>query len=134
MWIKSERSIVHLKEVMSGGCLSRRHQLFLVRKERCRPGSLLQRLANPGFLGGGLDGRIINWLEENVYNLYFEEVRDNRLNILYYIWFQSDPALRSLGQQSNSNAFNYTVFVLIPEAFILLLQVRSAVAMVYAPD
>ena len=130
-WIKSERSISHLKEVMSGRFFSRRHKLFLDWRERRKAGSRLQQLSNTGFLGGGLDGIIINWLEENVYNVYFEEVRDNRLGNVFNIWFQSDPALRSLGQQST--AFKYTVYVLLPEAFIHQHQVRSALAMVHAP-
>ena len=59
---------------------SRRHDLFLDRKERERCSgsetSRLYQLSNPGFLGGGgeKDTVVIRQLIDKVFNKYFHEV------------------------------------------------------------
>ena len=65
---------------MEGTFRSRRHNMFLDRKEResCSASdtSTLYKLSNPGFLGGygKKDSIVINELMEKVFNKYFDEV------------------------------------------------------------
>merc|ERR1719308_17723 len=92
--------------VMKGKVDSRRHQLFLDKKEReqCNGNetSKLYQMSNPGFLGGGgeKDTMVIKELIETVFNRHFHE---------------ADPKLQDLGK---SSAFVYTNCVLFPETFI----------------
>ena len=65
---------------MEGTVSSRRHQLFLIKKERescsANDTSTLYQISNPGFLGGygQKDSIVINELMEKVFNKYFDEV------------------------------------------------------------
>ena len=65
---------------MEGTVRSRRHQLFLIKKERescsANDTSTLYQISNPGFLGGygRKDSIVINELMEKVFNKYFAEV------------------------------------------------------------
>ena len=65
---------------MEGTVSSRRHQLFLIKKERescsANDTSTLYQISNPGFLGGygRKDSIVINELMEKVFNKYFAEV------------------------------------------------------------
>ena len=69
-----------MKKVMMGTIKSRRHNLFLNRRERERCSgsetSLLYQLSNPGFLGGNgvKDTIVINQLKKEVFIKYFEQV------------------------------------------------------------
>ena len=93
-------------KVMKGIVKSRRHELFLDKRERdqCSGSetSLLYQLSNPGFLGGGgeKDTVVIKHLIDRVFLIYFHD---------------SDPRLKELGSGS---AFVYTSCVLFPETFI----------------
>ena len=96
---------------MSNKTKSRRHDLFLDKKERERCSgsetSRLYQLSNPGFLGGGgeKDTVVIKQLIDTVFMKYFHE---------------ADPRLRRIG---DSKAFIYTSCVLFPETFIHQLKV-----------
>ena len=100
-----------MRNVMSNKTKSRRHDLFLDKKERERCSgsetSRLYQLSNPGFLGGGgeKDTVVIKQLIDTVFMKYFHE---------------ADPRLRRIG---NSKAFIYTSCVLFPETFIHQLKV-----------
>ena len=65
---------------MKAKTASRRHNLFLDKKERERCSgsetSRLYQLSNPGFLGGGgeKDTVVIRQLIDKVFNKYFHEV------------------------------------------------------------
>ena len=95
-----------LKGIMKGEIKSRRHDLFLVKKERegCSGSglSLLHQLSNPGYLGAGdeKDTAVITYLRDKVFKDYFQE---------------ADPKLRELGIGS---AFLYASCVLFPETYI----------------
>ena len=73
-------AVSHLRKVMEGRVRSRRHNLFLNKREResCSANntSRLYQLSNPGFLGGygQKDSIVINELMEKVFNKYFDEV------------------------------------------------------------
>jgi len=105
-WIDSPLAIEHMKKVMRGVVKSRRHDLFLDKREReqCSGSetSRLYQLSNPGFLGGGgeKDTAVITHLRDRVFMEYFEK---------------ADPKLRELGIGS---AFLYANCVLFPETFI----------------
>ena len=95
-----------MKKVMKGVVKSRRHDLFLDKKERdqCSGSetSMLNQLSNPGFLGGGgeKDTVVIKHLIDRVFMKFFHE---------------ADPKLMKLGTET---AFVYTSCVLFPETFI----------------
>ena len=76
---RSDVAISHLRKVMQGTVKSKRHNLFLNKREReaCSAGDIsrLYKLSNQGFLGDdGKDSIVINELMENVYKKYFDEV------------------------------------------------------------
>ena len=102
----------HMVKVMKGTVKSRRHDLFLDKREReqCSGSetSRLYKLSNPGFLGGGgeKDTVVIKHLIDRVFMVHFKE---------------ADPKLRELGR---SSAFVYTSCVLFPETFIHQHQVK----------
>ena len=101
--------------VMKGGIKSRRHELFLNKRERelCSGSgtSRLYQLCNPGFLGGGgeKDRTVIMHLRDMVFKKYFDE---------------AEPKLINLGIGSA-----YASCVLFPETFIHQHQVWSALCM-----
>ena len=100
-----------MKNVMRGKTKSRRHELFLDKRERERCSgnetSRLYQLSNPGYLGGGgeKDTIVIKQLIETVFVKYFH---------------QADSELKKLGPKI---AFVYTSCVLFPETFIHQLEV-----------
>ena len=100
-----------MKNVMKGKTKSRRHELFLDKRERERCNgsetSRLYQLSNPGYLGGGgeKDTIVIKQLIETVFIKYFD---------------QADSKLQKLGQEI---AVRYTSCVLFPETFIHQLEV-----------
>ena len=93
-------------KVMRGELESRRHELFMDRKERKNCGGMktskLYMLSNPGFMGEGgeRDSEIITYLVDNVFKEHFH---------------QSDPRLQEIGIES---AFDYASTVLFPETFV----------------
>ena len=99
-------AIEHMVKVMKGVVKSRRHDLFLDKRERdqCSGSetSRLYQLSNPGFLGGGgeKDTMVIKHLIDRVFMVHFHE---------------ADHKLIELG---NGSAFVYTSCVLFPETFI----------------
>jgi len=102
-----------MKNVMKGKKKSRRHELFLDKRERERCNgsetSRLYQLSNPGYLGGGgeKDTIVIKQLIETVFIKYFD---------------QADSKLQKLGQKI---AFVYTSCVLFPETFIHQLEMSG---------
>ena len=99
-------AIDHMVKVMRGVVKSRRHDLFLDKRERdqCSGSetSRLYQLSNPGFLGGGgqKDTVVIKHLIDRVFMVHFK---------------QAEQKLKELGTGS---AFVYTSCVLFPETFI----------------
>ena len=99
-------AIEHMVKVMKGGRKSRRHDLFLNKRERDKcSGSETSRLyqfSNPGFLGAGgeKDTVVIKHLIDRVFTVHFHE---------------ADHKLMKLG---NGSAFVYASCVLFPETFI----------------
>ena len=95
-----------MKSVMRGKRKSRRHELFLDKRERERCSgnetSRLYQLSNPGFLGGGgeKDTIVIMQLIDTVFAKFFQI---------------ADPQLKKLGVKI---AFVYTSCVLFPETII----------------
>ena len=89
---RSDVAVNHLRKVMEGSFQSRRHSLFLNKKERVCSGietSRLYQLSNPGFLGGHgkKDSIVVNELMEKVFNQYFNEVscsENNFISIFMY--------------------------------------------------
>jgi len=112
-WIDSPMAIEHMVKVMKGVVKSRRHDLFLDKRERdqCSGSetSRLYQLSNPGFLGGGgeKDTVVIKHLIDRVFMVHFHE---------------ADHKLTELGSGS---AFVYTSCVLFPETFIHQHQVQG---------
>ena len=108
-----------MKDVMKGKRKSRRHELFLDKRERERCNgsetSRLYQLSNPGYLGGGgeKDTIVIKQLIETVFIKYFD---------------QADFKLQQLGQKI---AFVYTSCVLFPETFIHQLEVNPKFNQIY---
>ena len=104
--LHSPVAIEHMVKIMKGIVKSRRHELFLDKRERdqCSGSetSRLYQLSNPGFLGGGgeKDTVVIKHLIDRVFMIHFHD---------------SDPRLKELGSGS---AFVYTSCVLFPETFI----------------
>ena len=76
-----------MRRVMRAKTASRRHNLFLDKKERERCSgsetSRLYQLSNPGFLGGGgeKDTVVIRQLIDKVFNKYFHEVAQTSVTI-----------------------------------------------------
>lgn len=109
----SPEAVKRMKDVMKGKRKSRRHELFLDKRERERCNgsetSRLYQLSNPGYLGGGgeKDTIVIKQLIETVFIKYFD---------------QADFKLQQLGQKI---AFVYTSCVLFPETFIHQLEVNQ---------
>ena len=107
----SPMAVERMKNVMRGKTKSRRHELFLDKRERERCSgnetSRLYQLSNPGYLGGGgeKDTIVIKQLIETVFVKYFSH---------------ADPKLKKLGHKI---AFVYTSCVLFPETFIHQLEV-----------
>ena len=105
-------AIDHMIKVMRGVVKSRRHDLFLDKREsdKCSGNetSRLYQLSNPGFLGGGgeKDTLVIKQLNDRVFMMNFH---------------QADAKLKELGI---SSAFVYTSCVLFPETFIHQHQVN----------
>ena len=92
---------------MKGQLKSRRHNLFMDRKEREQAGiirtSKLYVLSNPAFMGnstGERDSEIIHYLIDDVFNLHFHE---------------SETRLREIGL---NEGFTYATTVLFPEMFL----------------
>lgn len=72
-------AVSHLKKVMQGAVKSKRHNLFLNKRERdaCTAGDIsrLYKLSNQGFLGDdSKDSIVVNELMEKVYYKFFDEV------------------------------------------------------------
>ena len=112
-WIKSPLALDRMARVMSGEFYSRRHVLFLDKKERdnCSAGTIseLYRLSNPGFLGEcGVEGVSIDRYLEQVFERNFD---------------YADPRLRLLNQ--NDIVTNYVMCVLMPEALIYKYQLSG---------
>ena len=107
-WISSPMAEEHMERVMKGSCKSRRHTLFLDRRERLRCSgsdtSRLYQLSNPGFLGGGgeVDTAVIKQLEKV---------------FLHYLP-KAQRELRDVYESNNQMAFVYASCVLFPETFI----------------
>merc|ERR1719186_909754 len=113
-WMRSPDVVEHLVRVMKGELKSRRHELFMERKEREQAGiirtSKLYVLSNPAFMGnstGERDSEIIHYLIDDVFNLHFHE---------------SDARLREIGL---NEGFTYATTVLFPEMFLNQHQVRN---------
>ena len=81
-------AVSHLRKVMEGSVRSRRHNLFLNKRERdscsATNPSTLFLLSNAGFLEKtpGKDRLVINELIDNVFHKYFDEVRSENNFIL----------------------------------------------------
>ena len=107
-WISDSMAIDHMARVMKGSCKSRRHTLFLDRKERLRCSgsdtSRLYQLSNPGFLGGGgeVDTAVIKQLEK-----VFEQHLP-----------KAQKELQEVIACNRQMAFVYASCVLFPETFI----------------
>ena len=101
-------AVDHMERVMKGSCKSRRHTLFLDRRERLRcsgsDASRLYQLSNPGFLGGGgeVDTAVIKQLEK----VFLERLP------------KAQKELRMVYSNNNQMAFVYASCVLFPETFI----------------
>ena len=93
-------------KVMKGELKSRRHELFMDRKERAQSGGLktskLYGLSNPAFMGdaGERDSSVVQYLIDEVFTPYFHS---------------SDPRLQEVGINSG---FTYATTVLFPEMFL----------------
>ena len=85
---RSDVAVNHLRKVMEGTVRSKRHNLFLIKKERescsANDTSRLWQISNPGFLGGygKKDSTVINVLMEKVFNKYFDEVTGGQNNFV----------------------------------------------------
>ena len=115
-WIGSSMATSHMVRVMAARTRSRRHLLFLDRRERERCSgagtSRLYQLSNPGFLGGGgeTDTAVIKHLTERVFLPNLEA---------------ADPELREIYARDDKCGFVYATCVLFPETFIHQHQVWS---------
>ena len=73
--LRDRSALSRMKGIMKTTFKSRRHDLFLVRKEREQCNgmkmSTLHRLSNPSFLGGNFeqDSNIINLITQNVFKV-----------------------------------------------------------------
>lgn len=112
-WIRSPIAVEHMIRVMQGKVRSRRHDLFLDRRERERCSgsetSRLYQLSNPGFLGGGgeTDTAVIKQLIDRVFHPNHPT---------------AEARLREVDGQA---AFVYASCVLFPETFIHQHQVQG---------
>ena len=85
-------AVSHLRKVMEGTFWSKRHNLFLDKKERetcsANDTSCLHQLSNPSFLGGygKKDSIVINKLMEKVFDKYFDEVSVMMRIILFSVF------------------------------------------------
>jgi len=115
-WIGSSMATSHMVRVMAARTRSRRHLLFLDRRERERCSgagtSRLYQLSNPGFLGGGgeTDTAVIKHLIERVFLPNLEA---------------ADPELREIYARDDQCGFVYATCVLFPETFIHQHQVQG---------
>ena len=81
-------AVNHLRKVMEGSVQSKRHKLFLDRREReCCSGieilsSRLYQLSNPGFLGDQDWSIVVSELMENVFKKYLDEVSRSENNFI----------------------------------------------------
>ena len=107
-WISNPMAVDHMERVMRGTCKSRRHTLFLDRRERLRCSgsdtSRLYQLSNPGFLGGGgeVDTAVIKQLEK----VFLEHLP------------KAQKELQEVCAANSQMAFVYASCVLFPETFI----------------
>ena len=107
-WISNPNAVDHMERVMKGTCKSRRHTLFLDRRERLRCSgsdtSRLYQLSNPGFLGGGgeVDIAVIKQLDKE----FLERLP------------KAQKVLSMVYSNNNQMAFVYASYVLFPETFI----------------
>ena len=112
-WIKSPLALDRMARVMSGEFYSRRHVLFLDKKERdnCSADTIseLYRLSNPGFLGEC-------GVEDVNIDRYLKQVFDKNFDY-------ADPRLRLLNQ--NDMVTSYVMCVLMPEALIYKYQLSG---------
>ena len=112
-WIKSPLVVERMVQVMSGDFFSRRHILFLDRKERdnCSANTIseLYHLSNPGFLGEC-------GVEDIGINKYLEHIFEERFDC-------ADPSLRLLNR--SEIVTNYILCVLLPEALIYKYQLSG---------
>jgi len=115
-WIRSEGALEHMVKVMRRELSSRRHELFMDRKQRERCGGLdtskLYILSNPGFMGEGgeEDSEIIRFLVNKVFKTHLH---------------QSDPRLKQIGIESG---FAYATTVLFPEVVVHQHQLRNGLS------
>ena len=90
---RSDVAVSHLRKVMEGSVRSRRHNLFLNKRERdscsATNPSTLFLLSNAGFLGKtpGKDSIVINELMDNVFHKYFDEVSGGENNSILMLIF-----------------------------------------------
>ena len=112
-WIKSPLALEHMMQVMSGNFFSKRHLLFLDKKERdnCSANMIseLYHLSNPGFLGDC-------GVEDIGINKYLEHIFEQRFDC-------ADPRLRLLNRRGIANS--YILCVLLPEALIYRYQLSG---------
>ena len=110
-WIRSPLAMDHMVRVMKGRVWSKRHELFMDKRERegcsAMHFSQLNTLANPGYLGAGrkIDTAVMSHLENNVFQPNLDT---------------AEPRLRQV-KDSNA-AYIYSYCVLFPETFIHQLQ------------
>ena len=84
--ISSEEAEKHLRRVMAGTVPSKRHGLFLSRRERDDIYSRLAKLSNPCFLGQVDEMPVIERLKQ-VYRKYISQVTFRRAVKLHIISF-----------------------------------------------
>ena len=107
-WVSNPMAIDHMVRVMKGICKSKRHTLFLERRERLRCSgsdtSRLYQLSNPSFLGGGgeVDTAVIKQLEK----VFLEHLA------------KAQKELQHVYATNSQMAFVYASCVLFPETFI----------------
>ena len=112
-WIKSPLALEHMMQVMSGNFFSKRHLLFLDRKERdnCSANMIseLYHLSNPGFLGDC-------GVEDIGIHKYLEHIFEQRFDC-------ADPELRLLNRSGITTS--YVLCVMLPEALIYRYQLSG---------
>ena len=107
-WISNPMAVKHMERVMKGICKSRRHTLFMDRRERLRCSgsdtSRLYQLSNPGFIGGGgeVDTAVIKQLEK----VFLEHLP------------KAQKELQEVCAANSKMVFVYVSCVLFPETFI----------------
>ena len=96
-WIRSAIAISHLEEVIRGTKKSKRHRLFMTKKERLDPYSSLSQMANPCYLdpvSHGLDIQVLKELKK-IYTRNIHQVELKIKHIIHKI-FISPPSRRVL--------------------------------------